>query len=423
MTTLHPFMTSRESVLPIWSQALQARRSLPDAKVSDLFVLLHGMLFTNIELDAFQPTMARFVERLQIEGAEDREWISMAVINIGSILEYGKPTGVLKKLGAVGVRDAGSTAAMRVMAKRELLAEDRMDVDDPSSSPVLAQMDTDSPDLPMGFTLAMQLTFSMLSYVLRNPKRKSSPYARSTINPYLTVILTFLSNMLKHAGAKQVLERTIPWDDLAKFFSIVPSTYMKSQRLDSVLPADVKRWDMITQGCAPPLPEDWCLRGMEWVGRKIYERGFWKSGADKKMELEVLDDAEAEDITDGRIEDDDDDDCEGGSSIKKRWVRIVRCGVEIAGAVDGFSWTEGTRQWRVEGALAQKVQTWREEDTIEKEKEERRRLGTRWTDDSMDVDGDSLDISEDSESDGENDSQEVKELKVSSTLAILYIVH
>ncbi|KAF9050675.1 hypothetical protein BDZ89DRAFT_1057118 [Hymenopellis radicata] len=397
MTTLHPFMTSRESVLPIWSQALQARRSLPDAKVSDLFVLLHGMLFTNIELDAFQPTMARFVERLQIEGAEDREWTSMAVINIGSILEYGKPTGV-------------STAAMRVMAKRELLAEDRMDVDDPSGSPVLTQMDTDSPDLPMGFTLALQLTFSMLSYVLRHPTRKSSPYARSTINPYLTVILTFLSNILKHAGAKQVLERTIPWDDLTKFFSIVPRTIMKTERLDSVLPADVKRWDMITQACAPPLPEDWCLRGMEWVGRKIYERGFWKSGADKKMELEVLDDAEAEDITDGRIEDDDDDDCEGGS-IKKRWVRLVRCGVEIASAVDGFSWAEGTRQWKVEGALAQKVRTWREEDAIEKEKEERRRLGTRWTDDSMDVDEDSLDISEDSESDGENDSQEVKELK------------
>lgn len=401
-------MTSRESVLPIWSQASQARRSHPDAKVPDLFVLLHGMMFTNIELDSFQPTMARLVERLEIEGAEDREWIMMAVVNIGSILEYGKTTGVLKRLGAVGTRDPGSAAAMRVMAKRELFADDKMDVDEPSSGTSATQMETD--DLPMAFTLGMQLTFTMLSSVLCHPTRKASPYARSTINPYLTVILTFLSTILKHEGAKRVLERNIPWEALAKFFTTVPRAIMASQRLDVVMPRDHKRWDMITQGCAPPLPEDWCLRGMEWVGRKIYERGFWKSGAEKKIELEVLDNTEAEDMTDGRIEDDDDDDGEGGS-IGKRWTRIVRCGVDIAEFGDGFSWTEGSRRWEVVGTLADQVRTWKEEDAIEKEREERRRMGTRWIDDSMDVDEDAMDV-EDSDSDGENDTEDVKELKV-----------
>jgi len=34
--------------------------------------------------------MARFIERLSIEGAEERKWIMMAVVNIGAILEYGK---------------------------------------------------------------------------------------------------------------------------------------------------------------------------------------------------------------------------------------------------------------------------------------------------------------------------------------------
>ena len=74
MTTLHPFLTSRESILSIWSHAAQARRSVPDAKASDLFILLHGMLFTNIQLDDFQPTLTRFIERLEIEGAEEHEW-------------------------------------------------------------------------------------------------------------------------------------------------------------------------------------------------------------------------------------------------------------------------------------------------------------------------------------------------------------
>jgi protein SMG6 len=122
MTTLHPFLTSRESILSIWSHAAQARRSVPDAKASDLVILLRGMLFTNIQLDDFQPTLARFIERLEIEGAEEREWIMMGVINIASILEYGRPGGVLRKVGCVGSKEVGlqaaSAIAMRVQAKK-----------------------------------------------------------------------------------------------------------------------------------------------------------------------------------------------------------------------------------------------------------------------------------------------------------------
>lgn len=123
MTTLHPFLTSRESILSIWSHAAQARRSVPNAKASDIFILLHGMLFTNIQLDDFQPTLARFIERLEIEGAEEREWIMMGIINIASIMEYGRPGGVLRKVGCVGSKEVGghgsqSAIAMRVQAKK-----------------------------------------------------------------------------------------------------------------------------------------------------------------------------------------------------------------------------------------------------------------------------------------------------------------
>lgn len=48
---------------------------------------------------------------------------------------------------------------------------------------------------------------------------------------------------------------------------------------------------MLTSGYPSPLVEDWCLRGMEWIGRKVYERGFWKSGEDLKAETEVLETA------------------------------------------------------------------------------------------------------------------------------------
>ena len=62
----HPFSTARESVLGMWTPTLQARRQAPDASLTELFVLLHGMLFTNIQLDDFKWVLERFQEKLQI---------------------------------------------------------------------------------------------------------------------------------------------------------------------------------------------------------------------------------------------------------------------------------------------------------------------------------------------------------------------
>jgi protein SMG6 len=164
------------------------------------------------------------------------------------------------------------------------------------------------------------------------------------------------------------------------------------------------------------------LRGMEWVGRRVFERGYWKSGEESSKEVEVLDAGEGEEVTDGIIEDEDDEEespafsGSSGGETGKRWTRIVRCAVGIAQTVDGFRWVEGTRDWRIEGALEHKVQRWKEEATIEQEAEEKRRRGRRWADDAMEVDEEVLadDSSEGSEDD-EDDTAEVKALKVPST--------
>jgi hypothetical protein len=426
MTTLHTFSTSRESILPIWSSTAQSRRSQPDARASELFVLLHGMLFTNIQLDDFSPTLARFLERIEIEGAEEREWIMMAVVNIGAMLEYGRPSGVLRKIGGVGARDTGP--AVKVAKKCQVAPafrdedgeEKRMDVDDegaPQTSPILS--DANMPvELPVSFKLALELAFSMLSFVLRNPTRKASHFSRSTLNPYLSVMLTFLATVAKHAGTLSLMERSIPWHDLSRFFATIPRDIFAAQGLDTPTTGS-ERWAMLTSGCAPPLPEDWCLRGMEWISRKVFERGYWKSGEERRVEVEILDVEEGRQLTDGIIEDEDDE--EDGHSCRenlcgetsKRWSRLVRCAVSLSSVVDGFTWVEGTREWRVEGALETKVTRWLEEDRHEREEEERRRRGRRWTDDSMDVDAEDEDIDESSEQseDDENDSEEVKNLK------------
>ncbi|KAF8447784.1 hypothetical protein L210DRAFT_3641670 [Boletus edulis BED1] len=96
----------------------------------------------------------------------------------------------------------------------------------------------------------------------------------------------------------------------------------------------------------------------------------------------------------------------------RRWIRITRTAVNLAGLVDGFAWVEGTREWKVDGALEAKVRKWRDEDCHEREQEEIRRRGRRWTDDTMDIDVDDAEADESSEGeDGEEDLEKVKALK------------
>ncbi|KAG1735247.1 hypothetical protein EDD22DRAFT_1010860 [Suillus occidentalis] len=120
-------------------------------------------------------------------------------------------------------------------------------------------------------------------------------------------------------------------------------------------------WVMLTSGCTPPLSEDWCLHGMEWIGHKIFEHGYWKSGEERWMEVEILDVEEGGQLTDGIIEDEDDE--EGGHShgeslcgeTSKRWNHLVHCAVSLSTVIDGFTCqVEGTHEWRVEGVLEAK---------------------------------------------------------------------
>ncbi|TFY71744.1 hypothetical protein EVG20_g1267 [Dentipellis fragilis] len=432
MIVLHPFKTSRESVLPFWSPAAQARRALPDARTSDLFLLLHGMLFTNIQLDDFAPTLARLMERLAIEDPEEREWTMMAAINIGAILEFGKQ-GIMYRTGALGSIDerkgsagAATNGTKVKLAKRANGADEgddkKMDVDGEErrssmengaagtsprppaaaqESPALSEASAQGTEPPPAFTLALQLTFTMLTYVLERPERSVGHFGRRSVNPYLTVVLTFLATMLKNPNALAAIERSVPWEALAHFLTKAPSVTVLAD-------------GATTLSRLAALPEDWCIRGMNWGGRQLYEQGFWKGAGERKMEMEVLDESEdnvgSEDVI---IEDDDDDDApsrddkpksaaarlaqEQRELREKRWQRAVWAGVRIAKVVSGFQWMDGKKRAREEMA-----------------EEERRKRGTRWGDDFMDIDEDEMEAAEDSEEqseDDENDTEEIKALK------------
>ena len=247
----------------------------------------------------------------------------MAVINIGSILEYGRPTAVLKQISGIVPTIPPLPKSRTSSKKEERKDSDRMDVDAEeddikmgvvadgvASSPTIARTDADHDgDLPAHLKLSLQLAFSMLSQALSRPMRRI-PFQRDTLNPYITITLTFVSTVVK-SDHWLIFERVIPWGELAVFLSSVPRSTIKL----SDEAAGSREPSIITAGCSP-LPEDACLRGMAWGGRKIYERGFWNRGTDGRInEAAVLDVKEGEEVSDGIIEDDDDDDDGKGPRI------------------------------------------------------------------------------------------------------------
>ncbi|KAG1857141.1 hypothetical protein F4604DRAFT_1931686 [Suillus subluteus] len=81
----------------------------------------------------------------------------------------------------------------------------------------------------------------------------------------ISAILTFLATITKHAEMLSIMERSIPWHDLAQFFANPPPHNIFTTQGLVIPTAGCERWSMLTSGCAPPLSKDWCLSGMEWI--------------------------------------------------------------------------------------------------------------------------------------------------------------
>ena len=161
----------------------------------------------------------------------EREWLMMAVMNIGAILEYGKAGGMVRRFGGLGTKEGANTAGgalqaqaeitmMRVMAKKVAagvavvqpiaMSKEGMDVDDEGQ-----ERDKSLPPKRHQMWIIQIRTpayFAVFSFVLKKPMRKPSQYAGSTLNPYLTVILTFLATLMKNRSVLMLLERCIPWE-------------------------------------------------------------------------------------------------------------------------------------------------------------------------------------------------------------------
>ncbi|KAH9922234.1 uncharacterized protein B0H18DRAFT_1121051 [Fomitopsis serialis] len=283
-----------------------------------------------------------------------------------------------------------------LVAKKAKEDDNKMDLDDEgapprkpewkldamSMSPALPEAASSGPEIPLSLKLGMQFAFSVLAHALRKPMRKYSPLDRSTLNPYITVLLTFLATAAKDTQALAAMDRFIPWEDSPR--SSPPSravSYREQQKERS------DRTDLLPSECNP-LPEDWCLRGFG-------SRGFLGPGDEHRGEERRggrPDKSEGGDQLDGIFEDERGE-YEAANEPSKRWARVARAGLKIAKHVGEFAYypaanEEQKGQWKVEGMLP-----------------------ARWNEDSLDVDDEDGLAAEESTIDSEDDEIDTPDIQ------------
>jgi len=97
----------------------------------------------------------------------------MAAINIGALLEYGLPQGVLRCADVLNRNPVAAAAATKV---RKAHTDEKMEVDDdePRQSSDMEALNAQGPSInamvsqepPFMFKMAQELTFSMLAHAL-----------------------------------------------------------------------------------------------------------------------------------------------------------------------------------------------------------------------------------------------------------------
>lgn len=509
MTSSNPYLGARESMLPLFERESQTKRLQPDAGLVDLFVHLHGMLFTKIQLDDFEQVFSRLKAHLEMSTSPNSDseisqaaWMMMANINISAMLNYNATSLHMSATGRgtnermskeedkmtkdmlkddelarskedKRAKEPVSTAEKGGVTKRKADAEDDKDEDaDEADEADAEDEDEDKADedddhdetnaessaeetnveLPITLHHAARLTFTIFSTLIRRALDQCQSAASSAstwhLNPYVTMILTFFCHEAKQPSTLRHIEQHVSWSDIVALGNSIPN----GRTIDP-------RKDVATKirGDAVPLPEDWCLRGMAWVSRRVYERGFWKARSDRnglglvfESEVDVLQrmtEATIDDVFDVDEGTDDEEEADGqgvtdeqgrgepsasgalGREIKARpnlldlrWKRVIYALTILVKTIPGldyeFSAGDGKGALVISSPLSEKMKAW----ALERQSDENRKRmaelhvtsqegGEKHQDDELLVSEDDDDDDDDTD-EGESDSPEVKELKV-----------
>jgi hypothetical protein len=262
-----------------------------------------------------------------------------------------------------------------------------------------------APDLSLKF--AMQLTFALLVHVIKSPILPSNEktHTEDRVNPYLTIIMTFLTTVFENSSVLTLMEQSVPWDELVAFLTKarLQDYHIRGPELSVVE-------DVSSGG---PLPEDSCLRGMEWLKRKVFPAGFWKKYEnDIVPETEVIAPSSVAPETVGPVDRSamEVDDAPTPTVSEKRWRRLKNCAEALVKHVPGLVWVggEADKDIIVDEPLMSKRDRWLAEKVAEEREQQMRRRAASGFDDE-DGGADFEDFEDDEDDD--DTSVEVKALK------------
>lgn len=335
MAASHPYAAGSDAIQALFSPEKQAARLQPDASAFSLFVHLHGILYTGSDLDSFDATLARLEEKLEdtytyaksqagrpakrsVRGKQredasqrlnrDSTWMMMAVINTCAVMEYGKEGGVLKRALAKA-HDQKKSEKQSSRAEKKVLHQNRSDPtpSEASLTDLARQVErlgleaskarassSKRPELvpPLvsrTLRLALRFAFSLLRHTIRHPLKPGD--IDPAICPYITILFTFLATLASNSAALAVIRSEVPWEEIIQFLESLPKYARDLYLCDkTTIP---NRLLGIT------LPEDWCIRGLEWTGKQLFGRGYWKG----KQGTAYMATSQAESLGDGNLGD------------------------------------------------------------------------------------------------------------------------
>ncbi|PWZ02136.1 hypothetical protein BCV70DRAFT_157162 [Testicularia cyperi] len=306
LVTAKPYGNAKESILTMFDQQHQSLRYRPDSSVEELFVYLHGILITRVQLDDFEPVCAELLAKIR-RSVEDKGtrclpqsvWMMMACINIAALLQYGSDDSVLVDLllqdsGKAGRRpqrtDKGKGATPRaILVNQTVKSEDNFlselprdaewddfseDESEPGDEGQMIQIEhrtvpdeTESmTELPVSLSRAAELCFDILTLSFRSVDTDDE----GRTNPYVTLMTTFVLSLCQSKRACRLVERFVPWDlwlqHVERSVSLVERDWPK-----------VLHAPFITSRLL--LPEDWCLRGLVGLSRHLFDRSVLRPSA------------------------------------------------------------------------------------------------------------------------------------------------
>ena len=294
LTCIIPFESARGSIMTLFNPILEGKKHTHyrSSEMEVVFIKAHALLFTQDTMNgqASLKALAEFVRCLQklfheklfdgytaIAGAKFKEQgVFAALTNISSLLEYGvlNAQGSSRSILRLAFDESKSSRNASVAPEEsEMVSQVRFA--QPSASIL-----NDEESFAYEFSRrtlyhASDISFWTLSSALQRIGDRS-------VFPLVHVYLVFLFSVVDIEKAMRLLERDVPWSELADFLNALAKPETMTPKVRS------EKFPRPSDGIGRPLPEDFLMRGQLWS--EFYFPGTWFSDAaidDEERALEL----------------------------------------------------------------------------------------------------------------------------------------